>query len=173
MIFAEEVFGGAVPKQYFPPVEQGLRDCMEKGPLAGFKVVGVKATLYDGSYHPVDSKEVAFKEAARLAYNIAMPKANPVLLEPIGKVTVVAPESYTGTLMGDFTKRRGLILDMSMNDDGDQVITAEAPMAEMLTYANDLRSMTQGRGKYVIAFDRYQPAPKDVADKVVANAKKD
>ncbi len=173
MVFAEEVFGGAVPKQYFPPVEQGLRDCMEKGPLAGFKVVGVKATLFDGSYHPVDSKEVAFKEAARLAYNLAMPKANPVLLEPIGKVTVVAPEDYTGTLMGDFTKRRGLILDMSMNEDGDQVITAEAPMAEMLTYANDLRSMTQGRGKYVIAFDRYQPAPKDVADKVVANAKKD
>ena len=173
MVFAEEVFGGAVPKQYFPPVEQGLRDCMEKGPLAGFKVVGVKATLYDGSYHPVDSKEVAFKEAARLAYNAAMPKANPVLLEPIGKVTVVAPEEYTGTLMGDFTKRRGLIMDMQTNEDGDQVIQAEVPMAEMLTYANELRSMTQGRGKYVIGFDRYQPAPKEVADKVIASARKD
>ena len=171
MVFAEEVFGGAVPKQYFPPTEQGLRDCMNKGVLAGFKVVGVKATLYDGSYHPVDSKEVAFKEAARLAYNAAMPKANPVLLEPIGKVTIVAPEEYTGTLMGDMTKRRGLILDMQMNEDNEQVIVAEAPMSEILTYANDLRSMTQGRGKYVVEFDRYQPAPKEVADKVIAAAK--
>ena len=171
MVFAEEVFGGAVPKQYFPPTEQGLRDCMNKGVLAGFKVVGVKATLFDGSYHPVDSKEVAFKEAARLAYNAAMPKANPVLLEPIGKVTITAPEDYTGTLMGDVNKRRGIILDMQMNEDNEQVIVAEAPMSEMLTYANDLRSMTQGRGKYVVEFDRYQPAPKEVADKVIAAAK--
>lgn len=171
MVFAEEVFGGAVPKQYFPPVEQGLRDCMEHGPLAGYKVVGVKATLYDGSYHPVDSKEVAFKEAARLAYNAAMPKAKPTLLEPIGKVTVTAPESYTGTLMGDVTKRRGIILDMQLNDEGDQVIVAEVPMAEMRTYANELRAMTQGRGRYVIAFDRYQSAPKEIADKVIAEAK--
>ncbi|MGN1388962.1 MAG: elongation factor G [Bulleidia sp.] len=171
MVFAEEVFGGAVPKQYFPPTEQGLRDCMQHGPLAGFKVVGVKATLYDGSYHPVDSKEVAFKEAARLAYNAAMPKANPVLLEPICKVTTIAPEEYTGTLMGDFTKRRGLILDMQMNEDGDQVISAEVPMAEMLTYANELRSMTQGRGTYTLEFDRYQAAPKEVADKVIAAQK--
>lgn len=171
MVFAEEVFGGAVPKQYFPPTEQGLRDCMQHGPLAGFKVVGVKATLYDGSYHPVDSKEVAFKEAARLAYNAAMPKADPVLLEPICKVTAIAPEEYTGTLMGDFTKRRGLILDMQMNEDGDQVISAEVPMAEMLTYANELRSMTQGRGTYTLEFDRYQAAPKEVAEKVIAAQK--
>ncbi len=171
MVFAEEVFGGAVPKQYFPPTEQGLRDCMEKGVLAGFKVVGVKATLFDGSYHPVDSKEVAFKEAARLAYNAAMPKANPVLLEPIGKFTVVAPEEYTGTIMGDVTKRRGMILDMTTNDDGEQVITAEAPVAEMLTYSNELRAMTQGRGSYTMEFDRYQAAPKEVADKVIAEAK--
>ncbi len=171
MVFAEEVFGGAVPKQYFPPVEQGLRDCMEHGPLAGFKVVGVKATLYDGSYHPVDSKEVAFKEAARLAYNSAMPNAKPALLEPIAKVVVEAPEEYTGTLMGDFTKRRGMILDMGMNEDGDQRIEAEAPMAEMLTYATELRSMTQGRGKYTIKFDRYEIAPNDVAEKVIAQAK--
>lgn len=171
MVFAEEVFGGAVPKQYFPPVEQGLRDCMNKGPLAGYKVVGVKATLFDGSYHPVDSKENAFKEAARLAYNAAMPNAKPALLEPIGKVTVTAPESYTGTLMGDFTKRRGIIMDMSTNDDGDQVIQAEVPMSEMLTYQNELRAMTQGRGSYVVHFDRYQAAPKDVADKVIAEAK--
>ena len=171
MVFAEEVFGGAVPKQYFPPTEQGLRDCMNKGPLAGYKVVGVKATLFDGSYHPVDSKEVAFKEAARLAYNKAMPNAKPALLEPIGKVTVIAPEEYTGTLMGDITKRRGLIMDMAVNDEGDQVINAEVPVAEMLTYANELRAMTQGRGRYVMAFDRYQTAPKEVADKVIAEAK--
>ena len=171
MEFAEEVFGGAVPKQYFPPVEQGLRDCMNKGPLAGYKVVGVKATLYDGSYHPVDSKENAFKEAARLAYNAAMPNAKPVLLEPIGKVTITAPEAYTGTLMGDVTKRRGMVMDMSTNDDGDQIIQAEVPMSEMQTYQNELNAMTQGRGSYVIHFDRYEPAPKDVADKVIAEAK--
>ena len=167
MVFAEEVFGGAVPKQYFPPVEQGLRDCMNKGVLAGYKVVGVKATLYDGSYHPVDSKEVAFKEAARLAYNAAMPNAKPVLLEPIGKVVVTAPEDYTGTLMGDFTKRRGIILEMGTDEDGLQVIRAEVPMAEMLTYATELRSMTQGRGSYELAFDRYEAAPHDVAQKVI------
>lgn len=171
MQFAEEVVGGAVPKQFFPPTEQGLRDCMKKGPLAGFKVVGVKATLYDGSYHPVDSKEVAFKEAARLAYNAAMPKANPVLLEPIERVVVTAPEEYTGTIMGDFTKRRGLIADMSTNEDGDQVIQADVPMAEMKTYANELRAMTQGRGSYYADFARYQPAPKEVADKVIEEAK--
>lgn len=171
MVFAEEVFGGAVPKQYFPPVEQGLRDCMSKGVLAGYKVVGVKATLYDGSYHPVDSKEVAFKEAARLAYNAAMPNAKPVLLEPIGKVVVTAPEDYTGTLMGDFTKRRGIILDMGTDEDGLQVIRAEVPMAEMLTYATELRSMTQGRGCYELAFDRYETAPHDVAQKVIDTRK--
>lgn len=171
MEFAEEVFGGAVPKQYFPPVEQGLRECMTKGVLSGFKVVGVKATLYDGSYHPVDSKEAAFKEAARLAYNEAMPKADPVLLEPIGEVTITAPEAYTGVLIGDLTKRRGSILEMDTNEDGDQVIVGEVPMREMLTYANELRSMTQGRGTYVLTFDRYEPAPKDVTEQVVAQAK--
>ena len=171
MVFAEEVVGGAVPKQFFAPTEQGLRECMNKGPLAGYKVVGVKATLYDGSYHPVDSKEVAFKEAARLAYNAAMPKAQPTLLEPIGEVIVTAPEEYTGVIMGDFTKRRGLIVDMSTNDDGDQVIQADVPLAEMQTYANELRAMTQGRGSYVVEFSRYQPAPKEVADKVIADAK--
>lgn len=171
MVFAEEVFGGAVPKQYFPPVEAGLRECMNHGVLAGYKVVGVKATLYDGSYHPVDSKEAAFKEAARLAYVQGMPKAKPVLLEPIGKITITAPEDYTGTLIGDLTKRRGSILDMSSNEDGDQVIEGEVPMREVLSYATELRSMTQGRGSYVIAFDRYQQAPKDVADQVIAAAR--
>ncbi len=172
MVFAEEVFGGAVPKQFFPPVEAGLRECMKKGVLAGYKVVGVKATLYDGSYHPVDSKEAAFKEAARLAYNEGMPKAKPVLLEPIGTIEITAPEEYTGTLIGDITKRRGSILDMGSNDDGDQVIHGEVPMREVQGYATELRSMTQGRGSYVLRFDRYEDAPKDVADKVIAEAKK-
>ena len=171
MEFAEELKGENLPRNFVPPVEQGLRDCMERGPLAGFKVVGVKATVYDGKYHPVDSKEAAFKEAARLSFNSAMPNAKPALLEPICKLTIVAPEEYTGTLMGDISKRRGLIIEMNLNEDGDQVINAEAPEAEMLTYANELRAMTQGRGRYTMSFDRYQAAPNEVADKVIAQAK--
>ena len=173
MVFAEEVFGGAVPRQYFPPVEAGLRECMERGVLAGYKVVGVKATLYDGSYHPVDSKEIAFKAAARKAYKAGMPKANPVLLEPIGKAEIFIPEDYTGTIYGDITKRRGLILGMDATDDGLQKIEAEVPMSEMLKYATELRSMTQGRGSYTLEFDRYQPAPEEVSRKVIAEAAKD
>lgn len=171
MEFAEEVFGGAVPKQFFGPTEVGLREAMKKGPLAAYKVVGVKAILYDGSYHPVDSKENAFKEAARLAVLNGLPKAKPVLLEPIGKAVVTIPEEYTGTIMGDFTKRRGIITDMTLNEDGEQVIHAEVPMAEMLTYANELRSMSQGVGTYVLCFDRYEKAPHEVAEKVIAERK--
>ncbi|SJZ95412.1 elongation factor G [Anaerorhabdus furcosa] len=167
MVFEEDVFGGAVPRQYFPAVEAGLRECMEKGVLAGYKVVGVKAVLYDGSYHEVDSKEIAFKSAARLAYKDGMPKAKPIILEPIGKVDVIAPEEYTGTIIGDFNKRRGIIVDTAMVDEKDQKITAEVPMAEMQVYATELRSMTQGRGTYIIEFDRYEPAPQPVADKVI------
>ncbi|MEA4874716.1 elongation factor G [Anaerorhabdus sp.] len=172
MVFAEEVFGGAVPRQYFPAVEIGLRECMEKGVLAGYKVVGVKAILYDGSYHEVDSKEIAFKSAARLAYKEGMPKAKPIILEPIGKVDVIIPEEYTGTIIGDFNKRRGIIIDTSMIDEKDQQITAEVPMAEMQQYATELRSMTQGRGSFIIGFDRYEPAPQPVADKVIKEAVK-
>ena len=142
---------------------------MEHGVLAGFKVVGVKATLFDGSFHPVDSKEIAFKAAARLAYKAAMPNAKPILLEPIGKVSVFAPDEYTGTLIGDFNKRRGIIMGMDMVDD-EQKIEAEVPMAEMQQYATELRSMTQGRGRFTIKFDRYEPAPKEVSDKVIAAA---
>ena len=170
MVFAEEVFGGSVPKQYFPAVEQGLRECMEKGVLAGYKVVGVKATLFDGSYHEVDSKEIAFKAAARLAYKAGMPKAKPILLEPIGKVRVIVPEDYTGAIIGDFNKRRGMIMGMEMNEDNDQVIDAEVPMAEMSKYSTELRSMTQGRGTYVIEFDRYEHCPQQIADKVIKNS---
>ena len=168
MVFAEEVFGGAVPKNYFPSVEAGLRGCMAKGPLAGCKVVNVKATLYDGSYHPVDSKPNSFEAAARLAFKAGIPKANPILLEPIGKVTVICPEEYTGDIIGDFNKRRGMILDTGSADTGEAKIDAEVPMAEMLKYATELRSMTKGRGSYVIDFDRYEPAPQNVTDKVVA-----
>ena len=168
MVFAEEVFGGAVPKNFFPSVEAGLRNCMACGPLAGCKVVNVKATLYDGSYHPVDSKPNSFEAAARLAFKAGIPKANPILLEPIGKVTVICPEEYTGDIIGDFNKRRGMIMDTGSTSDGDAKIDAEVPMAEMLKYATELRSMTKGRGSYVIDFDRYEPAPQNVTDKVVA-----
>ena len=168
MVFAEEVFGGAVPKNYFPSVEAGLRSCMAKGPLAGCKVVNVKATLYDGSYHPVDSKPNSFEAAARLAFKAGIPKANPILLEPIGKVTVICPEEYTCDIIGDFNKRRGMIMDTGSAGPGEAKIDAEVPMAEMLKYATELRSMTKGRGTYVIDFDRYEPAPQNVTDKVVA-----
>ena len=172
MIFEEKVFGGSVPRQYFPAVEAGLRECMVKGILAGYKVVGVKATLTDGSYHDVDSKEIAFKAAARLAYRAGIPKAKPIILEPIGKCEVYIPEEYTGTIIGDFNKRRGIILGMDLLDNGDQKVTAEVPMAEMQKYATELRSMTQGRGTFFLSYDRYEPAPQPVADKVIAEAAK-
>ncbi len=168
MVFAEEVFGGAVPKNFFPSVEAGLRGCMSKGPLAGCKVINVKATLYDGSYHPVDSKPNSFEAAARLAFKAGIPKASPVLLEPIGKVTVICPEEYTGDIIADCTKRRGMIVNQGATPDGETLIEAEVPMAEMQKYATELRSMTKGRGSYVIDFDRYEPAPQNVTDKVVA-----
>ena len=160
------VFGGAVPRQFYPAVETGLRECMNKGVLAGYKVVGVKATLTDGRYHDVDSKEIAFKAAARLAYNDAMPRANPVLLEPIVKAAVLIPEEYTGTIIGDFNKRRGMILGMELVDGGKQLVEAEVPMAEMMNYATQLRSFTQGKGTYSQEFVRYDQAPQPVADKV-------
>lgn len=173
MVFAEEVFGGSVPRQYFPAVEVGLRESMLKGVLAGYKVVGVKAVLTDGSYHDVDSKEIAFKSAARLAYKAGMPKAKPILLEPVGKVRVMLPEEYTGAIIGDFNKRRGMIVGMELNDYKEQIIEAEVPMAEMQKYATELRSMTQGKGEYTVEFDRYEAAPGPVADKVIAKAQKE
>jgi len=168
MVFAEEVFGGAVPKNFFPSVEAGLRGCMAKGPLAGCKVINVKATLYDGSYHPVDSKPNSFEAAARLAFKNGIPKANPILLEPIGKVEIICPDKYTGDIIADCTKRRGMILNQGATPDGEAKIEAEVPMAEMMKYATELRSMTKGRGTYVIDFDRYEQAPQNVTDKVVA-----
>ena len=171
MVFEETVFGGAVPKQYFPAVETGLRECMAKGYLAGYRMVNVKANLKDGKYHDVDSSEMAFKLAAHLAFKDAMPKAGCILLEPIVSATVVIPDEYTGTIIGDFNKRRGTIMGMDMEGD-HQVINALVPLAEMMKYPTDLRSMTQGRGKYTQVFDHYDPVPANLAEKIIANAHK-
>lgn len=170
MRFEEKVFGGAVPRQYFPAVETGLRECCEHGYLAGYKMVKIKATLLDGKYHDVDSSEMAFKMAARLAFKDGMPKCNPILLEPIMNVEVKVPDEYTGTIIGDFNKRRGSIMGMDLVD-GYQIISAQVPMAEMMRYPIDLRAMTQGMGTYTQSFDRYDPVPSNLADKIIAAAK--
>jgi len=169
--FAENVFGGAVPKNFFPAVEKGLRESIQKGILAGYPVVNLKATLIDGSYHPVDSSEMAFKIAAQLAFKEGIPQANPVILEPIGYLTVTVPDSNTGDIMSDLSKRRGSPMGMSRNADGMQVIEAEVPMGEMSTYALDLRSMTQGRGSFTLTFARYQEAPPNIQQKIIEEAK--
>ena len=171
MEFAEEVFGGSVPKNFFPAVEKGLREACVHGPLAGYPVVNLKAVLYDGSYHPVDSSEIAFKTAAQLAYKAALPEANPVILEPVGELKVTVPDSYMGDVIGDLNKRRGRVMGMTPTDTGEQVIEAEVPMAEMSTYAIDLRSMTQGRGAFTFKFVRYEDAPAQTQQKIVEEAK--
>ena len=171
MIFAENVFGGSVPKNFFPAVEKGLRECVNKGVLAGYPVVYLKATLYDGSYHPVDSSEMAFKTAASLAYKEGLPNASPVLLEPIGLLTVTIPDSNMGDIMSDLSKRRGSPMGMSVDADGNQVVEAEVPMGEMGSYAIDLRSMTQGRGSFTFKFVRYDEAPAIVQQKIIEEAK--
>ena len=171
LVFAEEVFGGSVPKNFFPAVEKGLREAVVHGPLAGYPVVNLKATLYDGSYHPVDSSEIAFKTAAQLSYKAAMPEASPVLLEPIGSLKVIIPDSYMGDVMGDINKRRGRVMGMNPVGNGEQEVEAEVPMAEMTTYAIDLRSITQSRGSFTFHFVRYEDAPPAVQDKVIAEAK--
>jgi len=172
LVFEERVVGGSVPKNFFPAVEKGLRDSVVKGVLAGFPVVFLKATLVDGSYHPVDSSEMAFKTAASLAYKEALPKANPVLLEPIGKLEVTVPDAYMGDIMSDISKRNGRVLGMNPNEDGEQVVEAEVPMGEMSSYAIDLRSMTQGRGFFSFKFERYEEAPALTQQKVIEEAKK-
>ena len=171
MVFAEEVFGGSVPKNFFPAVEKGLREACVHGPLAGYPLVNLKAVLYDGSYHPVDSSEIAFKTAAQLAYKAALPEANPVLMEPVGEVKVTIPDSYMGDVLGDLNKRRGRVMGMDPTDDGGQIITAEVPMAEMTTYAIDLRSMTQSRGSFTFKFVRYEDCPPAAQEKAIAEAK--
>ena len=171
MVFAEEVFGGSVPKNFFPAVEKGLREACVHGPLAGYPVVNLKAVLYDGSYHPVDSSEIAFKTAAQLAYKAAMPEANPVLLEPVGELKVTVPDSYMGDVIGDLNKRRGRVMGMTPTADGEQIIEAEVPMAEMTSYAIDLRAMTQSRGSFVFHFVRYEDCPPAAQAKAIEAAK--
>ena len=171
MIFAEEVFGGSVPKNFFPAVEKGLREACVHGVLAGYPMVFLKATLVDGSYHPVDSSEIAFKTAAQLAYKAALPEASPVLLEPIGELKVTIPDSYMGDILGDLNKRRGRIMGMNPTGGGDQIVEAEVPMAEMMTYAIDLRSMTQSRGTFTLHFIRYEECPAAAQEKAIAEAK--
>ena len=172
LVFQEKIFGGSVPKSYHPAVEKGLRDSIVKGVLAGYPVVNLKATLVDGSYHDVDSSEMAFKMAARLAYKKGLPLASPVLLEPIAHVEVYIPDNYMGDIIGDLNKRRGRILGMNPQEDGSQQIEAEVPQSEMFKYATDLRSMTQGRGSFSLKFDRYEEAPAIVANKIIEEAKK-
>ncbi|MDY3986398.1 MAG: elongation factor G, partial [Peptoniphilaceae bacterium] len=163
---------GSVPKNYYPAVEKGLEESLDHGPLAGYPVTGIKATLYDGSYHPVDSNEMAFKIAAAIAFKKGMEEAHPILLEPIVSMKIVIPDEFLGDVMGDMNKRRGRILGMEQNEDGDQVVNAEAPMAEVSEYAIDLRSMTQGRGFFTQEFKNYEEAPAQVAEEIIAEAKK-
>ena len=169
--FCEEVVGGSVPKNYFPAVEKGLREAVTKGVLAGYPVVNLKATLFDGSYHPVDSSEMAFKTAVQIAYKTGMPQASPVLLEPIGELKVTIPDNYMGDIIGDLNKRRGRVMGMNPDHEGNQIVEAEVPMAEMTRYAIDLRSMTQGRGSFVFHFVRYEEAPPAAQEKAIAEAK--
>ena len=170
MIFAEEVFGGSVPKNFFPAVEKGLRECCVKGVLAGYPMVYLKAVLYDGDFHPVDSSEMAFKTAAGLAYK-ELVNANPVIMEPIGLLKVTVPDANLGDIMSDIpSKRRGTVLGMNAHD-GMQIVEAEVPMAEMTTYAIDLRSITQGRGSFTLDFIRYDETPMNVQQKIIEEAK--
>ena len=170
--FEDAVVGGAVPRNFIPSVEKGLRENITKGVLAGYPMVGLHAKLYDGSYHPVDSSEMAFKTAARIAYKKGCGDASPVLLEPIMHVEVFVPDEYMGDIMGDMNKRRGRIMGMDQVD-GLQRVTAEAPMGEMFKYATDLRSMTQARGYFTMRFERYEEMPSDAAKKIIESAVKD
>ena len=172
LIFETEVVGGSVPKNYFPAVEKGLQEAIQKGPLAGYPVVGLKAVLYDGSYHPVDSNDMAFRTAAKIAYKNGMAQANPVILEPIGELKAYIPDANLGDIMGDVTKRRGRVLGMGAADEPKmQELVAEVPMAEMGDFSTVLRSVTAGRGHYSLTFVRYEDAPGNVAQKVIEDAK--
>ena len=170
-IFEDKVVGGAVPRNFIPAVEKGLRDCIKKGVLAGYPVVGMKATLFDGSSHPVDSSEIAFRLAARNAYKKACVDANPTLMEPIYRVEVQVPDEYMGDVLGDLNRRRGRTMGMNQTDDGQEIL-AEVPQAEIFRYATDLRSMTQARGSFKIFFERYEDVPGNIAAKVVEQARK-
>jgi elongation factor G len=170
--FHERVVGGAVPRQFFAGIEKGVRDIAEKGPLAGYPVIDFKATLYDGSFHPVDSDELSFRQAAHLATRKGIQDASPVLLEPIMDVEVRVPEAYMGDVNRDLSTRRGRVLGMDSND-GMQVVRAHVPQAELFTYATELRSLTGGRGKFTATFDHYEDVPPHVAQKVIEQHKKE
>lgn len=171
VVFEEEVVGGSVPKNYFPAVEKGVREAALTGVLAGYPVVNLKAVLYDGSYHPVDSSEVAFKNAASLAYKAALPEANPVILEPVGELKVTVPDDYMGDIIGDLNKRRGRVMGMDPVKGGETVITAEVPMSEMQEYAIELRALTQSRGAFTFHYVRYEQCSPDAQAKAIAQAK--
>ena len=166
-IFDQCVVGGAVPKNFFPAVEKGIAEAVKSGPLAAYPVIGVKAVLYDGSYHPVDSSEMAFKVAATQAFKKGFMEAHPVLLEPIAQLKVVVPDSYTGDIMGDLNKRRGRVMGMNPLDNGNQEIVADIPYLELYGYNTQLRSMTSGSGTFSYEFSRYEQAPDDVAKKQI------
>ena len=171
--FGERVVGGAVPKGFFPAVEKGLRDSIKKGVLAGYPMVGLKATLYDGSYHPVDSSEMSFKMAAAIAYKNGIPKASPVLLEPFVSVSVCVPDGNMGDIMGEINKRRGRVLGMNPAESGMHTVEAEAPVSEMSDFSVYLRQVTQGRGSYTTAFARYETVPDNIAAKIIEERKSD
>ena len=171
-VFEEKIFGGSVPKNYFPAVDKGLQECVQEGVLAGYPMVGVEATLVDGSYHPVDSSEMAFKLATSIAFKTGIPQAKPVILEPVSSVRITVDESYMGDVIGDLNKRRGRVLGMT-HQNKKQIIEAEVPSAEMFTYATDLRSMTQARGSFTMSFLRYEEVPRDVQEKIIAASKKE
>ena len=173
IIFEEKVFGGSVPKNFFPAVEKGIRDSALKGVLAGYPVVGLKATLVDGSYHPVDSSEMSFKMAANLAYKAGLPQASPVLLEPIGTLKVTVPDDTMGDVIGDINKRRGRVLGMNPAGNQKSEVVAEVPMAEMADFATSMRSITQGRSKFTLDFERYEDVPANIAQKVIEESKID
>ncbi len=171
--FAEKIFGGSVPKNYFPAVEKGIAECVLKGPVAGYPVVGLKATLVDGSYHPVDSSEMAFKMATIQAFKQGFMEASPVLLEPIASLRVVVPDKFTGDIMGDLNKRRGRVLGMNPLQGGKQEILADIPLSELYGYSTDLRSMTGGAGDFSYEFNRYEQAPSDIQQKVIEDNEKE
>ena len=167
-VFEQQVVGGAVPKNFFPAVEKGLQESVQKGPMAAYPVVGIKAVLYDGSYHPVDSSEMAFKMATIQAFKKGIMEASPILLEPIATLKVVVPDKYTGDIMGDLNKRRGRVLGMNPVETGKTEITADAPYMELYGYMTDLRSMTGGSGVFSYEFARYEQTPSDIQEKEVA-----
>ena len=167
--FLNEIVGGSVPREFIKPVEQGIKEALERGILAGYPITGVRAILYDGSYHDVDSSEMAFKIAGSMAFQEGARKAHPILLEPIMDVEVVTPEDYAGDVMGDLSRRRGKIQAMEERA-GAKVIKAHVPLSEMFGYATQVRSMSQGRASYTMQFLAYEPAPKSVAEEVIAKA---